>query len=265
MDPQALMASRELGELPLSVGTSLAFESFEQNGFGKLRKIYVNLHTLLRNLHGACGKEWRDTISYEFYARTLLEELQHIQTFIQGIDGSVELVVYIPTYQLLGREFPRANVLETKTPLQKAYAGLSGSVMSAFLKNKPFPVVETKHHIPKCELSCGVITHHAVDLLSARSDTILIESHTGKHKRQVEWNTKLNGDGKSPRFPFCRLTLQVFGDGVDFGSNSYAMKKSLVALAEERKWNTATTDDRVAWSIRQMRDPVARTLFIDMS
>lgn len=264
MDHQALMASRELGALPLSVGTSLAFESFENNGFGKLRKIYVNLHTLLRNLHGACDSSWRDTVPYEIYARTLLEELTHIQSFIQGIDGSVELVVYIPNYSVLGREFPRAVVKEVKTPLQKLYADLSSRVMSAFLKSKPFPVIETKHHIPKCELSCGVITHHAVELLSARSDTILIESHTGKHKHPTEWNTKLNGVGNSPRIPFNRLTLQVFGDGVDFGSNTPAMKKALLSLAEERKWTTATTDERIGWSIRQMRDPVARALFIDM-
>ena len=264
MDHQALMASRELGALPLSVGTSLAFESFELNGFGKLRKIYVNLHTLMRNLHGACNSAWRDTVPYEVYARTLLEELTHIQSYIQGIDGSVELVLYIPTYAVLAREFPRANIKEIKTPLQKLYADLSGRVLGAFLKNKPFPVVETKHHIPKCELSCGVITHHAVDLLSARSDTILIESHTGKHKRIIEWNSKLNGVGNSPRLPFNRLTLQVFGDGIDFGSNSYAMKKALLELAEERKWTSATTDERVGWSIRQMRDPVARALFLEM-
>lgn len=264
MDPMALMASRELGALPISVGTSIAFESFEEKGFGRLRKIYVNLHTLLRNLHGACGSEWRDTIPFEFFARTLLEELQHIETYMRGVDATVGLVVYVPSYETLGKAFPRAVVKEVKTPKQKLYSDLTSRVLGSFIKEKPFPIQTTQHHIPNCEPGCGVISHHVVDLLSARADTVLIESHSGKHKRSAEWNTKLTGDGNSPRIPFNRLTLQVFGDGVDFGSNTYVMKKVLLQIANERSWTTATTDDRVGWSIRQHRDPVARALFLEM-
>jgi hypothetical protein len=57
--------------------------------------------------------------------------------------------------------------------------------------------------------------------------------------------------------PFNALTLQVFGDGVDFGPMDRKVKAVVLALAEERKWTSVTTKDRILVSLDLMKDRIS--------
>ena len=91
-----------------------------------------------------------------------------------------------------------------------------------------------------------IITHIPYDLLSYvnfnRLD--LLESHTGKLKPKHLWNTKYYpvGDRSMDILPFTRKLLMVFGDKVLIHPSEYKLRSLVLDIAENRKWNPATTE-----------------------
>ena len=71
---------------------------------------------------------------------------------------------------------------------------------------------------------------------------------------EVITNTKLGSSSDTSHMPFNALTLQVFGDGVDFGPMDRNVRAVLMALAQERKWTAVTTKDRILVSLDLMKD-----------
>lgn len=268
-----VFAERALGEkFPISVATAVPFEKLYEDGYGKTVVWVVNLRTLFRNLHGCVASEHRDVLSAVDYFRTMITEMRAIIDLIKELTRGVgEVLFYVPTYMDLSKTFPKAKLRAANTDKQKAYQMLNAAVLKPFIEGGDklksetgLEVTKTKIGPPKLTKPMMLISHHAVELLYCPSDTILLESHTGVQKTRVKWHTKLSGGNDLLRIPFNRLTLQVFGDSTDFASLGSKVKSLLLEVAEERQWGPHTTDDRVAWSVRQLKDHYASDVFLEL-
>lgn len=256
---------RVLGEvLPISVGTALAFEeNLLKGAINNHKHVYVNLHTLFRNLHGALQPEDRDmNLNPDLFIVGILEECTAIKEIVGRVTrGLGDVSFYCPTYDGLGKAFPRANLKTVNTEKQRKYAVLANTVLRVFinhqehfLKKTGSKLLLTDYKLPTVPNLSVILTNHPVDLLSAKSDSLLLESHTGVLKPLSMWYTKLQGGKEFKRIPFNRLTLQVFGDGTDFGPMASKVRQAVLELAEERDWNPLTTTDRIKFSLGLMRD-----------
>ena len=98
-DPRAeqALSSRELGQIPVSIGTSLALEGafgiLEDNHnanpiINNVDVIYVNIRTLIRNMVGAIETEALHSVFPEDLAYILVNELttieQAVSVFTEG-------------------------------------------------------------------------------------------------------------------------------------------------------------------------------------
>lgn len=262
-----ILAGRELGELPLSVATSEAISSLLKEGTDGRRNLWINLHTLFRNLHGAVAADQRGYVMLPQWQQALWEEVLQIKTLLAPVIAG-ELIFYLPTYEHVLKHYPRAQIRATKAAKQIEYSQMAGEVLAGFVKRAQEMLDGHQITVRKFDVelkgfppSAFIITSFALDLLSCRSDTILLETHTAARKPPSQWNTKFVTAGQQD-MPFNRLTLQVFGDKTTFSPMPIKIKESLINLAKERKWTPLTTQERIAFSIREMRDYVARDFFL---
>jgi len=261
--------NREMGEkLPISIGTALALETLLDPSLttawtnAKVPYLYLNLHTLFRNLYGSMTVLDKVGVSDVDFAQVLAKEIVYIRDFLEKDGRGTKLVAYCPTYEGLMQRFKYANVKTINTPKQKEYVLLNTTTLKVLIKEpekfKQQLGVElevTDYKPPKhMERNCVIMTHHPVELLFSPVSTTLLESHTGKYKKFPEWNTKLGSSSDTSHMPFNALTLQVFGDGVDFGPMDRNVRAVLMALAQERKWTAVTTKDRILVSLDLMKD-----------
>lgn len=273
MSSDQIFAERALGEkLPISVATAVPFEKLYEDGYNGAMVWMLNMHTLFRNLHGCVAPESRDMLPAADYVYALVAEMRAIVDIVKDLTKGIgEVIFYLPTYKGMGKTFPKANLRGVNTDRQRAFQIINTAVLKPFIDHPErlkadadLEVIKTDIGPPRSSKPAMIITHHAVDLLYCPSDTILLESHTGTQKKWVKWYTKLMNGNQMTRIPFNRLTLQVFGDNTDFSPMKSAVKEVLLLLAEERQWGPHTTDDRVAWSIRQLRDHYAKDVFLEL-
>lgn len=263
-----LLAKRAVGELPLSVGTSLAMEALKEGtGYGGL---WINLRTLYRNIYEAFGPDERQQLSQLLahnsrdvvrgFADTLEEELGQILEFGGGRLEKVTL--YHREYADLLKRFPHAILRTPNTPLQKQYNNLMNDTIDEVLlrpirQHLDFDRGSQLQGEPTKAL---IITHYPVDLLSSTSFTKLrlLESYTGAIKSRSQWNTKLTDGKLFPRIPFNYLTVQIFGDGpVSFMRYPKPVRDALVQLADQYKWTSVTTTEKMKQNIAWMKDQYA--------
>lgn len=265
----SILAGRELGEYPLSISTDAAIGSIIKEGLGNARHVWINLHTLFRNLHGAVDPVRRTNLGIPQWQQGLFEEVLQIQSLLaKHVTG--ELVFYFPSYEGVLRKYPRAQVRATTSKRIQEYALLASAVLRGFVSKSKDMQEQHQLRVESFDVdlkgfppAAFIITHFAIDLLSCRSDTILLETHTAARKPQSQWNTKFVTENQLD-MPFNRLTLQVFGDKTTFSPMPLKVKESLIKIAKERKWTPLTTKERVDFSLREMRDYVARDFFLSL-
>jgi len=254
-----MQLKRELGEFGVSIGTSVALEE----GLVPLDKypqqIWINVKTIYRNLYSALSEN--DTYNHPMILEDLVEELSLIDTAIVGItSGKMDTVFYLPSYKSLAKLFPKALIKKPKTPIQLTYSVTMDDVLEEFLKGKytDFRLVQCDCAVPGEDKDSLMITHYPVDILSKPnfSRLALLESHTGKIKKENAWNSKLTSGKQLLRIPFNVLTLQVFGDqATHFNSMPHRVKQDLIVLADERKWNSLTTRDKIVSDLQYVKTP----------
>lgn len=279
------IADREVGGLPISIGTSFAIESAcgilqdrdEQGNpiptkpkpapLNNVKELWINIRTLFRNLYGAIPKEVKELTLPKHLVMALHEEIQIINATVAKITGgSVEVVYYLCTYEGLPKKFPKSQIKEPKTDKQISQWGLEQNTVRVMLGSHPeirrFNVdIEGNHP------NAFILSHCAVDLLSRHNfrSLQLLESHTGKIKPHTQWNTKLSNGKELSNIPFNRLTLQVFGDGpVFFSPMPIKIRKALLEIADQYKWTSVTSKEKMLYGIKQMRDHFARQFFLDL-
>ena len=271
------VAMREVGSLHLSIGTSMAIESFcgilpdskdVVRGIDTVQELWVNLRTLVRNMHGALDHKTRDLVVAESLLPALQEEMVIIESAInQYSGGKCKVVFYVCGYQHLERSFKNAILKDYRTDKQVIYRGLEQEAVGEVLKNRgDHDVKYFNDDLQGDGKTIAIVTHCVIDLLAKYSfnEMSLLESHTGRLKRHTAWNTKLLNGKELTRIPFNRMTLQVFGDGVIFSPMPIKIRRFILELAESAKWTPVTQKEKIIYSIKQKHDPVAESFYLGL-
>lgn len=241
---------RNLGALNMSVGTSMALEKDAFSEVPGTSTFLVNLRTLVRNVMGSYSEE--SEITKENIIKDTKSDLTELARWLDEAsrNRSLRFIVYYPSYKSLPSIYRHADLVSDKTRKPKAQARhlLLESVCDELYKQFPKQIERTDTQIPRFDGRGLIITHHVVDLTltSASTRLKLLESHTGTVKPFTKWYTKLTGGQDLFYMPFNKLTIQIFGDkSTNFYSQSFALKKMIIDLAQGKKWNSGTTYSRV--------------------
>lgn len=285
------LTTRKMGQLPLSIATSIAFESLlnmepspdapawvrRPSGsiepIKKIGELWINLRTLLRNIDGAIDSEVLNESSPMDYYRVLVSEITAIQAIVNDIplEQRPKLHFYTKSYENLSRIWPHALFRDVTAPKLKVYSVLENNVMSYFAEDIKKGIYDQDYIvIADCYLTPGLrpslISHFPIDLVLTKGNKFeaLIESHTGAIKRREEWHTKLRDGNKYPRIPFDKAMVQIFGDKENMLSpQTMQIRKTLAAISEKYQWNPTTTRDRVTFCVGQEHEPVLLQLVKD--
>lgn len=262
---------RDMGDIPVSIGTSFAIQSlFNKHPDKKPEKylpaaradsIYINVRTLLRNMMNATENDKITTVKPDDYLRALKSELTEIKDYISSQEESkLKVFYYLPTYKSLHKEFgATAELREVRTDLQKAKLEIEKAVFGKLeqellaLEPEKRYVNITDMGVKPAEREIGLLlTHYPVDLLYSPgfSKLLLLESHTGEIKAENEWYTKFHAEA-TERIPFNKAMLIFFGDsGGMFKPQHHKARNALLAVADKYKWTYQTTRDKILLNLQ---------------
>lgn len=257
------MEQRTIGMLPISVGTSLVFESLIATPIHKIDNMMMNIATIFRNAYQAYDTSVRSKLTADQLYQDVIQDLGGIYEVLSriGTNKSPNMVAYYCSYAGLERRFKLAKLWKPETKIQLHYADLQDKVLKRLLSQLRGHVRLCDHTMPNGIRNTYVLTHHIVDLVvpDGFGDITLVESHTAALKEKGEWCTKLTGGSKLERIPFNPLTLQVFGDNsTNFKANDFKYKTAILMLAEQYSWTPMTTIERVKLGIASVRDESLR-------
>lgn len=257
---------RETGQIPISIGTSLALEGFygshpnqpkRPSGSGRISQIWINLRTIIRNYYASMTSENARKATIEAGVSVILQELdtlfglQH-----QPTQKPTKIVVYLNDLEDLEWHYPNALHKKPKTERQVYYHTVETMVLDQLLKHideTKYPIVKIHYKPPSTTAVIGLLTHYPHELLwRYEFETIfLLESHTGKLKPFSQWYTKLKGVKPEDQIPFNKLTLQIFGDNDTFEAQPKKVRDEIKQIALTRKWNPITTMEKIKDDIRR--------------
>ena len=279
------LAGRAISAYPLSVGTSLAFESiFPTTNPGidvnrvipqriKLTdydEIWVNLATLVRNMYGSLPKEDAAMVSGQALAEAVLGEMEMIQSLcLNESNNRIQPVFYACSYKKLEQKASKYVTLRTDdTVNQKIYRTLLQlalkTVYSKLNENKTLRSYDSELNRPGSpyhrKTRAIIVTHSAWDLTSYKNfDNLdLVESHTGVLKTRATWYTKYQNGKELGMLPFMEGLLQVFGDSEHFRPMDIRLRRELIDVAQEFRWSPVTTRDKVRLNLDNLKNPYFR-------
>ena len=260
-----ISTDRQFGFYPCTIGTSLALEGLFHTGefdsdktepvFNKYQNLYINIRTLMRNAFGSFGDK-KAYLDSEIVMTAITEDIETIIDTVNSVSPSMVCVPYLCLYKSVNRVFKEARFLESDnpTPGQIHYRSIEQDIYRRVHNEQLFDTRIFDVEIEGKEDTL-IISHLAADLLCYKNFPLLslLESHTGKVKKRLEWNTKLNNKPKN--VPFTRATLQLLGDGVMFSPVDRKLVKVFLATAEKYKWAADTTMDRIYVGLRASNEP----------
>lgn len=254
---------RDVGQIPVSIGTSLAFEGLlgihpnqpkQPTNNKTIQSVWINLRTLARNLFQAVDKEKADDLDYSNSVQVLMQEAQVIPVALaqRGFTGKIRF--YLASKDAIKWSFPKANFKETKGPKAIAMEMFERFVAIELYQQMKAAKMDAFEIDAKPKAGEGIValmTHYPHELLwkPQFSRLLLLESHTGKIKTYNTWYTKLpslkDKDNDYP-MPFTEFTLQVFGDGqVISPQQPLKLRKELKDLSVAKKWTGITSPDKL--------------------
>lgn len=254
---------REVGQYPLSSGTSLALEGLfgihpkqppRPGGYKAIRTLWVNLRTLIRNLHAAMPSEQAKRIALPNAALVIADEARVLPEVIRQQHLGIEVVFYYSDLDEVRWLFPNAVYKKPKTERQFAYDHYERTVLSIILthlRDQAMPVQAIKRQPASTPTVAALLTHYPHELFwRTQFDRLfLLESHTGKLKMYNHWYTKLHGITDATPLPFNPYTLQVFGDNLLFEPQPRGIRAELKDLAEVRRWTAITAMEKMQGDI----------------
>lgn len=275
---QLAIEQREKGQVPISIGTSLAIEAGagvypdrpeSPAPFSQVHEVWFNVRTIVRNLLACLPTELRNSLLPEDAWPAALEELSIIPAAVtEASHGHCRTVFYLSDYKGLARKFPGASLREPKTEKQLFQHRLEEGTLKLLLKNNHSAEIQFfDFEITGQHPTALLVTHLPVDLLARyRFERLaLLESHTGKIKGPAAWNTKLTGGKDLTNIPFNKFTLQLYGDnGNMFNPQPAALRKQIEFLAHRWQWTNATTLDRVRETIKKVDNDVQRNALLQL-
>lgn len=259
--------TRTISAFPLSIGTSLAFESLfdpkldpydpsrqipERIDISKYQEIWINISTLFRNIVGAIDKSAVGKILPREYKSAIDFEIDVINNLFQ-IEGKglCKPIYYFCDYKDIEAKLSIKGVTfrKDKTDNQKLYKQHLTETVKLISKSTD-EIIITDHELkPKQRVSALIMTHVPYDLLSYTnfSKLDLLESHTGKLKPRYEWNTKYApvGENDMNMLPFLRRLYLIFGDKILIHPSDYKLRKLILDIAHKRQWTPMTTEAKI--------------------
>lgn len=262
------LSKRLTSAFPLSIGTSLLFESLYAGRFepyDKDRKIehidpagynamWINVATLIRNIIGAVPRDevsMIDPLSLCFAIEMEIEIINSI--FANEGQGLIHPTFYFCSYdrQYLHPTHKAIRLRMDTTPVQKMQHKLMMDALTMlFRRHEGSYVLKLDDTLkPKDYKKSLIMTHFPYDLLSYTNfnQLDLIESHTGKLKTRSLWYTKYHamGDAVLNTLPFMRKLLLIFGDNSMFQPMDIRFRRLILETSQKRKWHPLTTQDKV--------------------
>ena len=260
------LPERAVSAFPLSIGTSLAFESIfpgRQPPFDPERKIpdkvdvsqyetcWVNLTTLFRNLVSSLDKETFLNAKPGMLAATLEEEIAVIHSLFE-LEGNntCKVELYYSTYEkLLNRKVLGLSFREPSTDAQMFFHGQLMDTLKIMDKHTDTIKKTNDALMPDKREKAFVLTHQPYDLINwNRFDRLdLLESNTGVLKPRSLWNTKYyKMSGQSfAHLPFHRKLLLIFGDNNLIKPMSMILRKEILDISISHNWTALSTIEKV--------------------
>jgi hypothetical protein len=259
--------SRTISAFPLSIGTSLAFESlFEPKldpydptrpipnniNINNYEQIYINVSTMFRNIVGAINKNAFENTTAEQFKDVLEFEIDVINNLLANEGKGICIPVYYNTnHDKLEKRLVIKSVKfrQHKTESQQHYKKIHDETIKLLLKFSDTYVNTDEEIVPKNKSKSLIVTHIPYDLLSYRNfQTLdLLESHTGKLKHKFQWNSKYANLGTNDlsMLPFTRKLLLIFGDKILIHPGDFKLRRLILDTALSRQWTPMTTDAKI--------------------
>lgn len=283
----SVLSARTMSAFHLSIGTSLSFESLFEGMMepydlqriipNKINvkdydELWINLFTIFRNIVGAIPTVEVPRLLPDDIAYVMAEEVETIQELLKQQGGpNISAVFYTCAYDNLDKLYKHAKVRTDNTERQKQMTDLLGQTLTIFYKSHRLG--DTYKHF-KVHLKPGgpvrkrilLLSNYAFDLLSYKAfDKMdLLESHTGILKERAKWHTKYI-DGKNlNRLPFNECFLQIFGDTQTFRPMDKELREKILELAEHCNWNPLTTDERIRFTLQDLKNPYYKAIIKEM-
>jgi hypothetical protein len=274
-----LLTERVISAFPLSIGTSLAFESIFEGrlapfdptrlpptkvDIGRYSQMWINLSTLFRNIAGAVSKETFLIATPPMLQEALEFEVGIIESLLanEGRDRCKPVFYYADygMFESLRKPAPFQLRRDT-TDLQKLTTLKLKQTMEHFFKQTAHTncMWVTGPVRPERIVMGLMLTHVPYDLLSYPyfRQLDLIESHTGKLKGRSDWYTKyypVNGTLLNT-LPFLELLLYIFGDQVMFHPLDLRIRKDILQISVQAHWTAFTTEAKVKYDIEAAGHP----------
>lgn len=281
-----IISGRATSSFPLSVGTSLAFESAiltsdrpsidperkipQKVNLSDFDEVWINISTLFRNLYGSLTKDDSLRVHPRELSRGLVEEIEFIQSLVATETlNKTKVIFYICEYRDLNKKYPEASFRTINTDKQKVYKAIHDQSIQGAISHfgkVDFIKIFNSEITTQNYKTAIFITHIAHDLLSNKNfrDMQLLESHTGVLKKQHHWHTKYENGKHLTMLPFNKFLLQVFGDSEHFRPFPIRVRNSLLELAEKNMWTTSTTMDKIKYGVSNMPDHFTREVLLKM-
>lgn len=252
-------------KFPLSIGTSLAFESlfdgplpaYDPNRIipNKINikdydSFYVNVSTLFRNFLSSI-KVHPDKLNTTLVTDVILEEMEIIEEVVKN-NSNVDLFFYLNDFLNIEKEFTLGIIREDiKNPSVNSKSNLEFTFKKYLINKKN--ILINKHYLkPDKKRKSLLLSHYAIDLLDYKkfNKLSLLESNTGILKNSNIFYTKLYNGKELVSIPFNKMFLQLFGDNTIFKPYGIKIKKELLDISAKQNWNQLTTNDRIMLSIK---------------
>lgn len=260
-------SERVVGQFPMSVATSLAFEGAlgihpdqPKNGakLSDFKELWINVRTMFRNFYNAVERGSFEVLDPTEVVVQFIAEMESIQQLVKDKTGDqCKVTFYLSDYIKLDKEYPAAVLRVDSTEKQVTYSKSLQRIVGLVIAQEGAPKIK----IYKTKITDVVnvktlmLTSFAFDLTTKTiASMFLLESFTGIIKSKNQFYTKYY-DGKNlPMIPFRDDLLAVFGDSELFRPISSTYRNALKELATKYEWNYTTTTARMRQGIDFLQD-----------
>ena len=223
----------------------------------KYDAIWINVLTLIRNIFTSV-----ETARLSFATPAMLVEIVHqeidqIRDLLR-IEGNnwCQPVFYFSEYPKLFNGLSDIFRLRMdKTTLQKQTRFIYEQTKMIVSREDPNILLFNDQKSLGDGKKALLFSHITVDLLShpGFASLDLLESHTGKIKSELDWNTKYHklDDPAFERLPFNRQLLFIFGDTATIAPVSISIRREILELAKKQKWTPMTSPTRVSLDLQK--------------
>lgn len=255
-----MLIDRELGQVPISIPTAIIFdEQLLVKPDVVPNDLWFNVRTLVRNLMTSMPTDQKQLLNGTLVIEDILEEMEIIDGLVrQYWNGQCQVKYYYTTFDSLQTCFPMAKYKVPTTARQRFDHAMMVNVGKGLLGRRS-DILTPDIKLPHQNHPIYQISHYPIELLvKAHPRMRLLESHTGAIKTPWEWTSKLTNGNTLMRIPFNPLTLQIFGDNVNFTGFSIKVKTQIMQLAKDRSWSHQTTLSKVEADLETLNPTEAR-------